>query len=78
MQVSIVPVDRRTMLEVRSIAGEIIGQAHSVGDGDWETLVVGPMAGIEKGIYIVRFVNLTSGARFEDARAYFDSLEALQ
>lgn len=74
---SFVPVDGDTMLEVRSLAGETIDKAYSSGSGDWEDLAAGPLTGIEKGIYIVRLVNLTSGARFGDARAYFKDLEVV-
>lgn len=72
---SFVPVDGKTMLEVQSLAGETIDRAYSSGSGDWEDLTVGPLTGIEKGIYIARLVNPTSGVGFGDARAYFDNIE---
>ena len=70
-----VPIDGKVALEVRSINGETIDQVYSSVSGDSEELTVCPLTGISTGIYIVRVVNLTSGCRLADARAYFYDIE---
>ena len=70
-----VPVNGKALLQVRDIAGGVVGEAHSSGSGASEQLTVGPLTGISKGIYIVRVVNLTSDYSLADGRAYFYDIE---